>query len=213
MTGNVSCSTGTDTADAPEREHSFLTGGEDSCDQVGLIIPAASSEPTLGSIGGTVWRDLNRDGLRGDGEPPLAGIHVYLLDAAGERVPGYEAVTDERGAYMFERLTLGTYGVQFEPAQRSGFTTPDVDDPTPASDGSVVDSDASTDPDRLGRSTATVTLTAEAPDRRHLDAGVLPERAWLAAMPHTGLGLWMILCLGAGAVALVAACMLLGRRR
>lgn len=30
---------GTDTADAPEREHSFLTGGEDSCDQVGLIIP------------------------------------------------------------------------------------------------------------------------------------------------------------------------------
>lgn len=114
---------------------------------------------------------------------------------------------------MFERLTLGTYGVQFEPAQRSGFTTPDVDDPTPASDGSVVDSDASTDPDRLGRSTATVTLTAEAPDRRHLDAGVLPERAWLAAMPHTGLGVWMILCLGAGAVALVAACMLLGRRR
>ncbi len=45
---------------------------------------------------------------------------------------------------MFERLTLGTYGMQFEPAQRSGFTTPDVDDPTPASDGSVVDSDAST---------------------------------------------------------------------
>lgn len=39
VTGNVSCSTGTDTADAPEREHSFLTGGEDSCDQVGLIIP------------------------------------------------------------------------------------------------------------------------------------------------------------------------------
>lgn len=67
VTGNVSCSTGTDTADAPEQEHSFLAGGEDSCDQVGLIIPAASSEPTLGSIGGTVWRDLNRDGLRGDG--------------------------------------------------------------------------------------------------------------------------------------------------
>lgn len=213
VTGNVSCSTGTDTADAPDREHSFLTGGEDSCDQVGLIIPAASSEPTLGSIGGTVWRDLDHDGLRGDGEPPLAGIHVYLLDAAGERVPGCEAVTDEQGAYMFERLTLGTYGVQFEPAQRSGFTTPDVDDPTPASDGSVADSDASTDPNRLGRSTATVTLTAEAPDRRHLDAGVLPERAWLAAMPHTGLGTWTIICLGAGLLALLAGAVVLLHRR
>lgn len=43
--------------------------------------------------------------------------------------------------------------------------------------------------------------------------GVLPERAWLAAMPHTGLGTWTIICLGAGLLALLAGAVVLLRRR
>ena len=43
--------------------------------------------------------------------------------------------------------------------------------------------------------------------------GVLPERAWLAAMPHTGLGTWTIICLGAGLLALLAGAGVLLRRR
>ena len=41
----------------------------------------------------------------------------------------------------------------------------------------------------------------------------LPERAWLAAMPHTGLGTWTIICLGAGLLALLAGAGVLLRRR
>ena len=42
---------------------------------------------------------------------------------------------------------------------------------------------------------------------------MLPERAWLAAMPHTGLGTWTIICLGAGLLALLAGAVVLLRRR
>ncbi|MBI1337329.1 MAG: choice-of-anchor D domain-containing protein [Phycisphaera sp.] len=90
-----------------------------------------------GSISGTVWADLNGDGVRDAGEPGLAGVTVYLddndnaqldwTDANGndawDEGEGERWVTsavddalttdnDETGQYQFEGLNAGEYVVR-----------------------------------------------------------------------------------------------------
>lgn len=180
ITGNVTkntagsynlCLTGTDkqlASDGTEgavvgtvKEHSFAARLEDSCDEVGNIVPryTTSSKPVLGSISGYVWRDNAKAGLRpwielgSHGEsgnqadpsskdvtdnPPIKGVKVYLLDKSGNPVPGGVTTTDENGYYEFTNLEVGTdeapaeYGVRFEPVYRSEFTTTDVKSGTDA---------------------------------------------------------------------------------
>ena len=87
------------------------------------------------------------------------------------------------------------------------FTTPDVGDKTPATDGSSTDSDAYTDEDNK----LTITLTQDALTKEHVDAGVLPE-TWLATMPHTGMGLLLPFLMLVSISGLVTAIILLRKK-
>ena len=57
-------------------------------------------------VRGTAWEDLNGDGLRDPGEPPLAGIRFGLIDASGT---ARYAVSGSDGRYSFEDITPGDY--------------------------------------------------------------------------------------------------------
>jgi len=73
---------------------------------------------------GIVWLDADNDGRQEDGEKKLSGITVTLLKEAPDSPGTYSvvldtngdpvtAVTDENGAYTFQILEAGTYGVRF----------------------------------------------------------------------------------------------------
>jgi len=61
------------------------------------------------SIAGRVLLDSNGNNAADPGEPPLAGVTVWLLDAEGNRVAS--TTTDAAGRYQFVNLRPGTYGV------------------------------------------------------------------------------------------------------
>ncbi len=73
-------------------------------------------------IRGTVFSDLNTNGLRDNGEPGLAGWTVFLdKNDDGIYQPGVEKVrvTNSNGDYRFAGLTPGTYRVRV--VQQLGF--------------------------------------------------------------------------------------------
>ena len=214
VTGNASCRTGSDYRTA-DMEHWFSTSAEDSCDQVGAIIPGnLVISPARGTISGLYWEDTNRDGIRQTSEMKrFSGQKVYLYNQDGDQVGMTTTGTD--GTYRFDNLTIGgnKYTVQFSRVDRRDFTKPDANDSTPATDGSITDSDAGTAEATYGQSTVTITLTAASPNKSNVDAGVLPERAWLASMPHTGMGTVLPLLLLCGLASIVTAILLLRRPR
>jgi Tol biopolymer transport system component len=64
-------------------------------------------------IEGSLWNDLNGDGVHDGGEPVLTGWAVFL-DADGDGLPGPSEVlttTDGNGHYAFENLVYGSYRV------------------------------------------------------------------------------------------------------
>ncbi len=79
---------------AGERKEQFHIGG----------IPA-------GSIEGTVWLDGDDDGLYGEGEQPVGGVTVTLLDGTN---PVATAETGEQGEYRFDTLRPGAYKLRFD---------------------------------------------------------------------------------------------------
>lgn len=83
------------------------------------------------SLGGTVWRDASREGLRSEGEPGMTGVTVELLDAGGAVLA--TATTGARGGYVFENLSAGDYSVRFIAPDGSEFTTPGAPGATDAS--------------------------------------------------------------------------------
>ncbi|KAA8818333.1 hypothetical protein CSQ85_09230 [Bifidobacterium rousetti] len=188
VTGNQSCMTGSDYS-KPDMEHWFSTSAEDSCDQVGAVIPATSNTPVLGSISGLYWRDLNKDGIRQDTETDrIPGQQVILEDTNGKQLA--TTVTDGNGEYKFDKLKLDTYRVRFSRVTRADFTEVDANDPTTATatntDGSSTDSDAGTSDDDYGMGTPTITLTTENRNKEHVDAGVLPDKPYTSMLPFTG---------------------------
>jgi len=66
-----------------------------------------------GRISGTVWDDLDGDGIRDKGEPGLSGFTLFLdQDADGEYDDGERTTTsDASGNYTFYGLAAGTYFV------------------------------------------------------------------------------------------------------
>lgn len=121
----------------------------------GLVTP-------LGSIGDTVWRDDDRDGIQDAGEPGVAGVTVVLRNGAGDEVA--RKTTDLDGKYAFTGLALGDYSVEF-----TNLPTGSAFTPRAAGGDRAVDSDA--DP-ATGR-TGTITLTPAVPDVTDVDAGLL----------------------------------------
>lgn len=83
----------------------------------GRPVNAATNQVNLkvfptGTIGDTVWRDLDGNGLQEATEPGLAGVRVYLTNGAIVR----STVTDASGHYLFEGLTNNAdYTVGIDP--------------------------------------------------------------------------------------------------
>ena len=88
-------------------------------------------EVELGAISGSVLADVDDDG---DGEAPLAGVTLTLLDAAGD--PLATTTTDALGGYRFDDLLPGIY--QVAETQPSGYASvSDVDGGNPDLIGNV----------------------------------------------------------------------------
>lgn len=62
-------------------------------------------------IGDRVWKDDNRDGLQGDGEPGLEGITVHLLSGVDQTLVQSD-LTDADGLYQFADMPAGSYLIE-----------------------------------------------------------------------------------------------------
>ena len=96
-------------------ETAGTSGGDDSVDDVisGIVLAAGDmsedndfDEIIPASIHGTVFEDLNNDGVVDAGEPPIPGVTVTL---GGDATA--VATTDAAGEYWFEDLAPGEYTV------------------------------------------------------------------------------------------------------
>ncbi len=70
--------------------------------------------PTPGQIQGTVWNDLDGNGIHGSAEPGLEGWEIYI-DANGNEAwdDGERWTTsDANGAYVFDELSPGDYNIR-----------------------------------------------------------------------------------------------------
>ncbi|MEM7537447.1 MAG: SdrD B-like domain-containing protein [Chloroflexota bacterium] len=94
------------------------------------------TDTTLGSIGDTIWGDLDSSG--GDqstqgSEPGLAGVTVQLLDSNGFFTT---TVTDENGNYLFPNLPTDVYRIYiYEGTLPNGFTRVETYEPDVELDG------------------------------------------------------------------------------
>lgn len=76
----------------------------------GMAVPAAGAT-TGGTIAGSAYQDLNRNGVRDSGEAALANQQLYLFDGNGAYLG--TTVTDANGAYGFTGLADGDYRVEY----------------------------------------------------------------------------------------------------
>ncbi|SMX50696.1 Serine-aspartate repeat-containing protein F precursor [Maliponia aquimaris] len=90
--------------------------------------------PEAGSLSGRYWCDDNRDGLDNDNEPGVQGVHVALLDSAGNPATDFDGnpvpstLTAPDGSYSFGNLAPGTYSVKFtDTVSGKELTTQNVD--------------------------------------------------------------------------------------
>ncbi len=87
----------------------------------------------LGSIGDTVFADLDGNGVQAAGEPGLDGVTVDLLDGSG--VVLATAVTAAGGGYRFDALPTATYTVRIDEATLPATTRSRTADPDGTADG------------------------------------------------------------------------------
>ncbi len=95
-------------------------GGDDSVNDVisGIVlVPGTDSidndfDETTGSLSGTVFNDLNNDGVQDPGESGIEGVEVTLTgtDDLGNPVTA-TATTDANGDYVFDYLLSGDYTI------------------------------------------------------------------------------------------------------
>ena len=136
------------------------------------------------SIGGRVWWDADRNGLRGAGEAPVAGVPVSLLDGAGAELA--RTVTDRNGHYHFVDLTPGGgYGLRFARPAGAWLTTADAGDDAADSDPAPDTGEAQVTAPAAGAN------AADRPDVTGLDAGLVSYNLVLGKTTDTasaGLG-------------------------
>ena len=107
-----------------------------------------------GSIGNTVWNDMNGDGAQASDEPGLPGVQVTaVVDINGTPVT-YTTTTGRNGTYTFTGLPLGSFTVTLDPTTLPSGVLPSFD-----RDGTATPN------------TSVVTLTAELPTSTVQDFG------------------------------------------
>ena len=87
----------------------------------------------LGSLSGSVWEDIDFDGLRGEGEPGLPRVPVTLW-RFGEPEPLAGTETGRDGSYRFDALPPGEYTLRFALPQGYLFALPSEHVPAEAGD-------------------------------------------------------------------------------
>ncbi|WP_448749363.1 SdrD B-like domain-containing protein [Actinomyces sp.] len=108
------------------------------------------------SINGTIYRDGDRDGRKGDTEGRYSGVTVQLLDKDGKVIA--TTTTDKDGKYSFEHLPDGTYSVKV------------------VKDGALADADQTGDPDnKLDNASEPITLDEKNPTKGDVDFGYVPN--------------------------------------
>ena len=108
------------------------------------------------SINGTIYRDGDRDGKKGDTEGRYSGVTVQLLDKDGKVIA--TTTTDKDGKYSFEHLPDGTYSVKV------------------VKDGVLADADQTGDPDnKLDNASEPITLDEKNPTKGDVDFGYVPN--------------------------------------
>ena len=108
------------------------------------------------SINGTIYRDGDRDGKKGDTEGRYSGVTVQLLDKDGKVTA--TTTTDKDGKYSFEHLPDGTYSVKV------------------VKDGVLADADQTGDPDnKLDNASQPITLDENNPTKGDVDFGYVPN--------------------------------------
>ncbi len=75
---------------------------------------------TLTTISGFSYIDLNRDGVKGAGEPGIPNVIMFLTGTANGQAVNKQATTNADGLYTFSDLAPGTYSVS--QTQPTGFT-------------------------------------------------------------------------------------------
>ena len=108
------------------------------------------------SINGTIYRDGDRDGKKGDTEGRYSGVTVELLDKDGKVIA--TTTTDKDGKNSFEHLPDGTYSVKV------------------VKDGVLADADQTGDPDTtLDNASKPITLDEKNPTKDDVDFGYVPN--------------------------------------
>ena len=108
------------------------------------------------SINGTIYRDGDRDGKKGDTEGRYSGVTVQLLDKDGKVTA--TTTTDKDGKYSFEHLPDGTYSVKV------------------VKDGALTDTEQTGDPDnKLDNASEPITLNEKNPTKGDVDFGYVPN--------------------------------------
>ena len=108
------------------------------------------------SINGTIYRDGDRDGRKGDTEGRYSGVTVQLLDKDGTVIA--TTTTDKDGMYSFDKLPDGTYSIKV------------------VKDGVLADADQTGDPDTtLDNASKPITLDENNPTKSDVDFGYAPN--------------------------------------
>jgi len=129
------------------------------------------------TLSGTTWIDLDKDGVREDGEPVLPGVTVTLYDENGNVVKnledGKECVTktDANGDYSFENLPPGSVKVEFTDGE--GVKLGDYTLTQPDAGTDDVDSDATMQGNNP--SIPDIDIPTSSGDVTHQDAGFYPS--------------------------------------
>jgi len=96
-------------------------------DEDKLFVDAGMYQLAPATLGGFVWEDDNRDGIRDPDEPGIEGVTVRLLDCDTSAILSTNT-TEADGSYLFTNLMPGDYKVQFVPKDDHWvFTLQDAD--------------------------------------------------------------------------------------
>jgi hypothetical protein len=83
---------------------------------------------TVGSVGDTVWLDLDRDGIYDLGESTLSGVLMTLSGTTWDNQPFIGSqVTNSSGQYLFGLVPAGTYTITASGMAATLFSTYDLD--------------------------------------------------------------------------------------